>query len=275
MSFFKKIFGEKKKKNAAQKAMDAKTEREIEEAELIAAGILTEKPKTEKSETAQQIPAKKEKVPAKEKADTPKKEKSTTAKVTTPQPEEPPKAKKAKAEPKKTDAAKKAEETPVEKTDEEIDASFMEVSTEISEEIAQEEAKSGRALARFVIKKAKDGRFVFNLYAPNRVIVATSQIYSSSTSAVNGIKSIAVNAPKAPIEDTTLKSFTPVGFPKWEIYLDKGNQYRFRLYAPNGSCIVHSQGYTTKASCKNGIASIVKNAPDALVDKSYLKSTDR
>ena len=275
MSFFKKIFGEKKKKNTAQKAMDAKTEREIEEAELIAAGILTEKPKTEKSETAQQIPAKKEKVPAKEKADTPKKEKSTTAKVTAPQPEEPPKAKKAKAEPKKTDAVKKAEETPVEKTDEEIDASFMEASTEISEEIAQEEAKSGRALARFVIKKAKDGRFVFNLYAPNRVIVATSQIYSSSTSAVNGIKSIAVNAPKAPIEDTTLKSFTPVGFPKWEIYLDKGNQYRFRLYAPNGSCIVHSQGYTTKASCKNGIASIVKNAPDALVDKSYLKSTDR
>ena len=275
MSFFKKIFGEKKKKNAAQKAMDAKTEREIEEAELIAAGILTEKPKTEKSETAQQIPAKKEKVPAKEKADTHKKEKSTTAKVTTPKPEEPPKAKKAKAEPKKTDAVKKAEETPVEKTDEEIDASFMDASTEISEEIAQAEAKSGRALARFVIKKTKDGRFVFNLYAPNRVIVATSQIYSSSTSAVNGIKSIAVNAPKAPIEDTTLKSFTPVGFPKWEIYLDKGNQYRFRLYAPNGSCIVHSQGYTTKASCKNGIASIVKNAPDALVDKSYLKSTDR
>ena len=255
--------------------MDAKTEREIEEAELIAAGILTEKPKTEKSETAQQIPAKKEKVPAKEKADTPKKEKSTTAKVTAPQPEESPKAKKVKAEPKKTDAVKKAEETPVEKTDEEIDASFMDASTEISEEIAQAEAKSGRALARFVIKKAKDGRFVFNLYAPNRVIVATSQIYSSSTSAVNGIKSIAVNAPKAPIEDTTLKSFTPVGFPKWEIYLDKGNQYRFRLYAPNGSCIVHSQGYTTKASCKNGIASIVKNAPDALVDKFYLKSTDR
>ena len=269
MSFFKKLFGGKEKKNATQKAMDAKTEREIEEAELIAAGILTEKPKAEKSETTKQVPAKKAKVPEKEKADAPQKEKRTT------EAKEKPKAKKVKAEAKKTDAEKKVEDAPAEKTDEEIDASFMEASSEVSEEIAQAEAKSGRALARFEIKKAKDGRFVFNLYAPNRVIVATSQIYSSSTSAVNGIKSIAVNAPKAPIEDTTLKTFTPVGFPKWEIYLDKGSQYRFRLYAPNGSCIVHSQGYTTKASCKNGIASIVKNAPDALVDKSYLKSTDR
>ena len=107
------------------------------------------------------------------------------------------------------------------------------------------------------------------------MIVATSQIYSSSPSAVNGIKSIAINAPKAPIEDTTLKSFTPLGFPKWEIYSDKGGQFRFRLYAPNGSCIVHSQGYTTKASCKNGIASIIKNAPEAIIDKSYLKKDDK
>ncbi len=162
-----------------------------------------------------------------------------------------------------------------EMTTEEIDAAFSnEETTEVSLEIAQAEAKSGRALARFEIKKSKDNRFVFNLYAPNRVIVATSQIYSSSPSAVNGIKSIMVNAPKAPVEDTTLKTFSPLGFPKWEIYTDKGGQFRFRLYAPNGSCIVHSQGYTTKASCKNGIASIVKNAPDAIIDKSYLKKAE-
>jgi uncharacterized protein YegP (UPF0339 family) len=256
MSFFKKLFG--RKKDAAQKAMDAKTAREAEEAELIAAGILTEKPKAEKSEITKEAP-KPKKAPA-------EKETKKAAK---------PVAKKEKSEPKEKVSEKIEEDAPAEKTDEEIDASFTETPGDVSEEIAQAEAKSGRALARFEIKKAKDGRFVFNLYAPNRVIVATSQIYSSSTSAVNGIKSIAANAPKAPIEDTTLKTFTPVGFPKWEIYLDKGGQYRFRLYAPNGSCIVHSQGYTTKSSCKNGIASIAKNAPDALVDKSYLKPAER
>ena len=190
----------------------------------------------------------------------------------------PTKEAKASAAEKKTQKAS-VSKTEVEKIEEksveEIDAAFSEaVNTSISEEVAEAEKKIGRKLARFEIKKAKDGRFVFNLFAPNRVIVATSQIYTSSTSAVNGIKSIAVNAPKAPLEDTSLKSYVPVGFPKWEIYVDKAGEYRFRLYAPNGSCIVHSQGYTSKASCKNGIASIVKNAPDAIIDKSYLKKDD-
>ena len=102
----------------------------------------------------------------------------------------------------------------------------------------------------FEIKKSKDGRFVFNLYAANRVIVATSQIYSSSTSAVNGIKSVIANAEKAAIEDHTLKTFTAQNFPKWEIYIDKAGQFRFRLLATNGSCICHSQGYTQKSTCK-------------------------
>lgn len=123
---------------------------------------------------------------------------------------------------------------------------------------------------KFEIKKSKDGRFVFNLYASNNVIVATSQIYSSSTSAVNGIKSVIANAASAQIEDQSLKKVTPVPFPKWEIYQDKGEQYRFRLCASNGSCVVHSQGYTSKANCKKGIESIIKFASDAEITKVYL-----
>lgn len=134
--------------------------------------------------------------------------------------------------------------------------------------------KSNARRARFEIKRTKDDRFVFNLYAANQVIVATSQIYSSSQSALNGIKSIIANAERAAVEDQTLKEWTPLGFPKWEIYLDNAKQYRFRLDAPNGSCIVHSQGYTSKASCKNGIDSIIRNAKDALVDKAYLIKKD-
>ena len=102
----------------------------------------------------------------------------------------------------------------------------------------------------FEIKKSKDGRFVFNLYAKNRVIVATSQIYSSAQSAITGINSVIANAEKAAIEDQTLKTFTPQSFPKWEIYIDKAGQFRFRLLATNGSCICHSQGYTQKSTCK-------------------------
>ena len=122
----------------------------------------------------------------------------------------------------------------------------------------------------FDIKKSKDGRFVFNLYAANRVIVATSQIYSSAQSAMTGIKSVIANAERAGIEDQTLKSFYHLPFPKWEIYIDKGGQFRWRLLATNGNCILHSQGYTQKSTCKKGIESVIRTAKSAKIDKSYL-----
>ena len=134
----------------------------------------------------------------------------------------------------------------------------------------QKEEKSGKS-GKFEIKKAKDGRYVFNLYAPNHIIVATSQVYSSASSAVNGIQSIIANAEKAPVEDNTLKSPIKQSFPKWEMYIDKGGEYRFRLYASNGNCVVHSQGYKQKSSCKNGIESIIRCSRNAEIDKSYLK----
>lgn len=48
---------------------------------------------------------------------------------------------------------------------------------------------------------------------------------------------------------------------KFEIYQDKGGEFRFRLKAGNGQAILASEGYKTKASCKNGVSSVMKNAP--------------
>lgn len=127
---------------------------------------------------------------------------------------------------------------------------------------------------KFEIKKSKDGRYVFNLYASNNVIIATSQVYSSSTSAMNGIKSVIQNTMSAPVEDQTLKNAESFPFPKWELYLDKSDHYRFRLCASNGSCVCHSQGYTSKANCKKGIESIIKFAPGAEIIKAYLTKKD-
>ena len=175
---------------------------------------------------------------------------------------------------------KKPEAKPTPKKSAEVKQEKAPAKKAVASEQGSEKAKSAplpesepkaKRTGKFDIKKTKDGRFVFNLYAPNSVIVATSQVYSSSTSALNGIKSVIENAGKAPIEDQTLKAYETLPYPKWEIYQDKGGQYRFRLNASNGSCICHSQGYTTKASCKNGIESIIKTSKDAVIDKSYLK----
>ena len=124
---------------------------------------------------------------------------------------------------------------------------------------------------KFEIKQAKDGRYFFCLYASNRSVIAFSQIYSAANSAINGIKSVMTNASGANVEDTTLKNPVSVPFPKWEIYIDKSGQYRFRLYATNGQCVCHSaHGYTTRATCKGGIDSIISFAGEANIEKVYL-----
>jgi uncharacterized protein YegP (UPF0339 family) len=46
----------------------------------------------------------------------------------------------------------------------------------------------------------------------------------------------------------------------FELYKDKAGEYRFRLKASNGEIILASEGYKAKTSCKNGIASVMKNA---------------
>lgn len=49
---------------------------------------------------------------------------------------------------------------------------------------------------------------------------------------------------------------------RFEIYKDKAGEFRFRLKASNGQNILGSQGYSAKAGCKNGIESVMNNAPD-------------
>jgi uncharacterized protein YegP (UPF0339 family) len=49
---------------------------------------------------------------------------------------------------------------------------------------------------------------------------------------------------------------------KFECYKDKAGEYRFRLKAGNGEIILSSEGYKSKASCDNGIASVKKNCLD-------------
>lgn len=52
---------------------------------------------------------------------------------------------------------------------------------------------------------------------------------------------------------------------KFELWTDKGGEFRFNLKAANGQVIASSEGYKTKASALNGIESIRKNAADASV----------
>jgi uncharacterized protein YegP (UPF0339 family) len=52
---------------------------------------------------------------------------------------------------------------------------------------------------------------------------------------------------------------------KFEIYKDKGEKFRFRLKAGNGEIIAVGEAYESKASAKNGVESVQKNAAGATV----------
>lgn len=119
-------------------------------------------------------------------------------------------------------------------------------------------------MGTFVIRKTNTG-VKFDLKAGNGEVIATSEVYSSEDSCRNGIASVQRSAPVAAVEDQTKEGFAAEKHPKFEIYLDKSGEFRFRLKASNGQVIAAGEGYQSLAGCKNGVESVKKNAPSAQV----------
>lgn len=119
-------------------------------------------------------------------------------------------------------------------------------------------------MGKFVVKNTNTG-IKFDLKATNGQVIATSEVYSSKESCMKGIESVKKNALAAAVEDQSVEGFQTEKNPKFEIYVDKAGEYRFRLKATNGQIIAVGEGYTTRANCMNGVESVKKNAPDAEV----------
>lgn len=117
-------------------------------------------------------------------------------------------------------------------------------------------------MGKYVISEAKTG-FIFNLKANNHEIIATSQIYKSLDSCKAGVESVRKVALDANVEDQTVENFETKTNPKFEVYLDKAGEYRFRLKARNGEILVVGESYKAKGGCLNGIESIKRNAPES------------
>ena len=117
-------------------------------------------------------------------------------------------------------------------------------------------------MGKFVIRKVNTG-IKFDLKATNGQVIATSEVYTTEAACRNGIASVQKNAPIAAVEDQTQEGYAVQKHPKFEMYVDKSGEYRFRLKATNGQVIATSEGYKAEASCVNGIESVKKNAVDA------------
>ena len=103
---------------------------------------------------------------------------------------------------------------------------------------------------KFHLKKSSDGQFRFVLKAGNGETILTSELYKQKASAINGIESVKMNAP---LDE------------RYERKVDKAGHPRFNLKAGNHEIIGTSEGYNSEAARDNGIESVKKNAPEAVV----------
>ena len=121
-------------------------------------------------------------------------------------------------------------------------------------------------MGKFVVKATEKGAR-FNLVAGNGQVIATSQTYKALRTCLAGVESVRTNAPIAAVEDQTQEDWAKEKCPKFQVYLDKAGEFRFRLLAKNGQNICHGEGYKALKSCLNGIESVRKNAADSEVEQ--------
>ena len=105
-------------------------------------------------------------------------------------------------------------------------------------------------MGKFVITLRKNGEFQFNLKASNGQTILTSEGYSTKSACMNGIESVKKNCKVDARFDKKVAS--------------NGKPY-FNLKAANGQIIGSSQMYVNEKNMLNGVASVVKNAPEAPV----------
>ena len=120
-------------------------------------------------------------------------------------------------------------------------------------------------MGQFVVRQTKTG-VKFDLKATNGEVIATSEVYTTERTCLQGIQSVKNNCVGG-IEDQTVENFQVLKHPKFEVYVDKAGEFRFRLKAKNGQIIATGEGYKRKDSCLNGIESVKKNAPEAPIEK--------
>ena len=97
-------------------------------------------------------------------------------------------------------------------------------------------------------KKGRKTRWHWHLKAGNGEIIAASEEYNSKQGAMNGIRS------------TRFNSILPRRF---EHFIDKSGERRWNLKARNGKVLAISEGYSHESSAKQGMWSVMKNAPFA------------
>ncbi|EMV7408290.1 YegP family protein [Enterobacter soli] len=102
----------------------------------------------------------------------------------------------------------------------------------------------------FELSKSNDGQFRFVLKAGNAETILTSELYTTKSTAENGIASVRTNSPSDE---------------RYEKKTAANGKFFFNLKAGNHQVIGTSQMYASEQSRDKGIASVKTNGPTQTV----------
>jgi uncharacterized protein YegP (UPF0339 family) len=123
--------------------------------------------------------------------------------------------------------------------------------------------------AKYQVYKDVAGKFRFRLRAANNKIVAVSEAYENKAGCMNGVRSVQRNC-GSHIEDKTI-DMEKLSNPKYELFTDSADEFRFNLKAGNGEIIATSEGYETKQGVLNGIEAVQRSCDAEIEDLTETK----
>jgi uncharacterized protein YegP (UPF0339 family) len=124
--------------------------------------------------------------------------------------------------------------------------------------------------AKFQVYKDKSGKFRFRLRAPNNKIVTVGEAYETRAGCLKGVNAVKKYC-GSEIDDLT-KGENAKPVPKFQVFKDRNEQFRFNLLAPNYEIVAVSESYKAHAGCLNGIKA-VKNYCGAKIEDLTIDKT--
>ena len=122
---------------------------------------------------------------------------------------------------------------------------------------------------KYQVYKDVAGKFRFRLRAANNKIVAVSEAYENKAGCMNGVRSVQSNC-NSHVEDKTTE-MEKLSNPKYEIFTDSADEFRFNLKAGNGEIVATSEGYETKQGVLNGIEAVQRSCDAEIEDLTLTK----
>lgn len=115
-------------------------------------------------------------------------------------------------------------------------------------------AANATSATRYLQREASDGSRYFVLTATNGNIIGVSEMYTTAASSERGALAV-----QNVVKNIVSSGAALLGDTKFEIFKGLDSKFYFHLKANNGQIVLQSQGYTTKTSATNGVASVRTN----------------